>query len=362
VNSFFIRLEALPPVEKRADLVSRYIFHHYLAQMPRAPWVDHRLLQRKKIRDESPCFRHHEPATFGEFISTIAKMPVQLLSNFEPDASVNMTFGLAAQGLRLFHLDLKAQKKKLIEIVKEIESKAYRDQGRVYWPHFIRNPKGDYLPFINLGLPKGIGGVISFLSLCYSENIERARCRKLIDGAIKTLLWIDQESHELGLPAGWGYSPYEKKHSMSWMYGDLTVGYVLALAGHRCQNQAWMQAGEKIFLRGLQPPHLEKIIRVCNFMFGGAGLAHLAFRFHQLTGNREALLASKIWLERTNQRYIRVAQKKELQEFRKHPEITPSLLNSSLGLYLVNWHHEGFIDARWDSIYGLSNPVSQAII
>lgn len=181
-------------------------------------------------------------------------------------------------------------------------------------------------------------------------------------GAIHTLLWIDQENGESGFPAGWGYSPYEKKHQMSWMYGDLTLGYALTLAGHRGRNKSWIQAGERIFFRGLKSAQFEKPIKICSFQFGGAGVSHLAFRFYQLTGNRDALWVSRIVLDRTNHRYIQTGQKKELQEFRKHPEIAPSLLNSGLGLYLVNWHHEGFIDARWDSIFGLSNPVSRKII
>jgi hypothetical protein len=97
-------------------------------------------------------------------------------------------------------------------------------------------------------------------------------------------------------------------------------------------------------------------------MFGGAGILHLAYRYYQVTGQKEALYASKVWLTATNEKFFKFSQAKELSEFKKNPKITPSLLNSSLGLYLVNWHHDGLIDAKWDSIFGLSNPCSGEII
>jgi hypothetical protein len=219
----------------------------------------------------------------------------------------------------------------------------------------------------SLGLTRGIAGTILYLSLCYRLGFRRARCLSLLSEAIEHILDIDRRTGHRGLPRFWGKEVPWELRPLGIQFGDPLVGFTLAVAGYRCEVEDWKREGDRIFWRGIRNP-----LAAASQPFlgtGAAGFAHLAFKYGQLTGEAEARREARRWLGHANALFARRFRKiertllrAEARQPRLDPRGRPGLLNTSLGLELVNWSHTGRIDCRWDSMLGFSNPVSGGVV
>lgn len=303
---------------------------------------------------------------FPEVFAKSIKQKIILNNRIEQQVTCSFWTGTLRHGMRLFHKkklserDLKTQK----EIIKGLNT-TYKTKGRgKFWVTFLKdireNPeKCDYS---NLGI-KGHLGILIYLSLCYEQNISRKVAMKLLEGAIHGLLDIDRKCSHKGLPA-WGFNGHEEVFLSNYVCGDFISGYVLVLAGKRCKKPSWVNQGRKIFERKLDWTIKELVGDKYNFSSGSIGLAHLCWRYLQLVDSAK--------VQKKYESLVQHAQKVFFKEFYEKEKIyslekikvktTPDFFTSSLGLDIVLKTHRGEIGAGWDSMLGLSNPVTHKVV
>jgi hypothetical protein len=284
--------------------------------------------------------------------------------HFKYELSGSSTHGLPAEILRTLQSPLtKSRISRIEKLIDRLEELGHVNEDRIFWLNYLLlKDESPPVGAIGLSLHRGMAGIIAALSLCYQLGIKRRQCLKLLEGAVKQVLLIDKMTGCSELPSYWGNPKISNIRRTTLCYGDVAVGYALTLAGLRCQKRAWINHGKKIFKRGIRRSAKEANIIVPYFSDGACGLSHMAYRFYQLTKDRSVLSEVKRW--RTIADHLHEKSENE-QKLIKIPgkKITPaSLHNSALGFYLVKWFQDGLIDARWDSMYGLSNPITGNIV
>ncbi|HVE84374.1 MAG TPA: lanthionine synthetase LanC family protein [Myxococcales bacterium] len=137
-----------------------------------------------------------------------------------------------------------------------------------------------------LGLTHGIAGIIAFLARMVELGISPARSRRLLDGAMETLL-----AHRLPRGATSRF-PCElvpgqplKPFRSAWCHGDIGISTQLLLAARRTGTPAW----ERLAVRVARDCATRSFEDAWNWepilCHGSLGTAHLLNRMFQATGD-----------------------------------------------------------------------------
>lgn len=354
---------------KIRDDLSTYIFLNYCSAFePKA---------RKKLKALSKTVLKENRLSYpvqADFIEYQLKGKVEIEKSFAPESSASLAHGITGQILRYLMSPLtKVNIKRIEKLIDELEKISYHKNDCIFWPSHFTNQTGTVVA-IGLSLHRGMGGVISVLSMCFKSGIKIEKTMELLEGAVNQLLLIDKATGKKGLPVHWGTKDLPSYSQNSLYSGDPGIGYAIMVAGLRCGKKSWVLEGERILRRGLKKSPLKGGIDDPTFGSGASGISHLSFKAFQLTQDKFYLKESKKWLKIADTLYEKkfrafeesVEKTKTTQErirLGKRPEATPACIhNSGLGLYLVRWVQEGLIDSRWDSMYGLTNPQSGEIL
>jgi hypothetical protein len=295
---------------------------------------------------------------------------------FKPEPCADLSFGYAALGLRALHAKPASSRtrKQAAQAVSALETCAFRDPNGLYWLKFAAGFRHlSTRPTINFGFSTGIAGPLLFLSACARAKIERRRCVALIESVESFLRPLAKKPLPAFIDCGTNRSS-DFEGDLVNDNGDLCVGYAFLLAGLRLKRPEWIRFGKRLFRRGARAIERFADRNTPYVSKGWAGYALLFFRYAELTGDSSALKKSRLYLRRANETYWSTWRKRELAfteermrrlRFYKGQERVPdaaNLLNSSLGLYLVNETVEGRLRAKWDSILGFTNPVTGKIV
>lgn len=163
--------------------------------------------------------------------------------------------------------------------------------------------KGGPLPHYSLSMAHGVIGITSLLLRIYQEGINQPVAEKLIIGAIEWIL-----NHKVYLPGNHSIFPNNlvgssmsgTYSSLSWCYGDLSIGYVLYEAANVFDKSEWLSEALSIMHNcigrrdPLNNPELNPM-----FCHGTSGISYLFNKFYSLTGDQRYLDESNFWLEKT---------------------------------------------------------------
>ncbi len=278
----------------------------------------------------------------------------------EPSASLQ--HGCCGQISRTLHAGplTSRRRSRVGALVRELDGLRFEKNGRVSWPSYFRSsPQGSVFPGLSLSLHNGLGGAIAILSLCWTLEVEKKICARLLAGAVQQVLDVERAYGGVGLPAFCGHP--ELKHvearRSTAIYGDAAMGYAIAVAGRRCGVASWARCGAFIFKRGLAKTPRQARVFGNGIATGAIGLSHLAYRYHQMTGDSTVLAHGLRWRAHAERLYA-MSSGRGGPTFRGARHERNHLFNSVLGYWLARWFQDGAIDGRWDSLFGLSNPVS----
>ncbi len=145
----------------------------------------------------------------------------------------------------------------------------------------------------NLGLAHGIPGVIGFLARCVRHDVDRARARTLLDGAMAYLLATPPST--TGRFPAWLPSNTATKR-VAWCYGDLGVSFAILAAAQACSRDDWRQ---QALVLARECARDEDPIRDTGLCHGTAGALHMFARLWNATREQAFADAAIRWLDRT---------------------------------------------------------------
>lgn len=143
----------------------------------------------------------------------------------------------------------------------------------------------------NYGLAHGLPGVVGFLARCVRLEVEAARARALLDGAMTALLAVGPANYPSWIPSDSG------NRRVAWCYGDLGVVFAILAAARACDRSDWQDAALGL-ARGCASVD-DPMIRDAGLCHGTAGAAHLFARLWNATGEDPFADAARRWLDRT---------------------------------------------------------------
>lgn len=182
-------------------------------------------------------------------------------------------------------------------VIDLLERSARPHDGGLAWytaPELLADWQRGEAPegYWNYGLAHGLPGVIGLLARCLRFDIEPARVRPLLDGAMTALLAVG--------PAGfpmWRPSQHESQRRTAWCYGDLGVSFGILAAGTICKRADWLEAA--LVLARSCAEYDDPTIREASLCHGTAGAMHLFARWWHATGEDVFAAAARRWLART---------------------------------------------------------------
>jgi hypothetical protein len=263
------------------------------------------------------------------------------------------TLGIAGAGLGLLQGSNKTAEEDLIidQLFKRLH---FDSSNRMFWPTAFRagkklsrrGPK-----YLDLGLAHGLPG-----TLLYLAYFNRRRPGKLtvdqihkIEGMVAGLLdWNRAHTQK-----GFGFfadEPKDIQPRSAWCYGDPGVGFAVLQLGLSFKNDEWYAAGNKIALRGLSRSLRTSLVKNPYFCHGAIGLAHIAARTYQLTGDRRFKTQAARWYGISAKIY---------RKYSKVDDGDLSLTAHSLGYFHFAVAARLKRDPSWDSLFLLSLPGSK---
>jgi hypothetical protein len=189
-------------------------------------------------------------------------------------------------------------------VLQQLEAIAVHSQDGIAWytpPEHLpeykrqRHPAGHY----DLGVAHGVAGVIYLLAELVHHDVDVARSRSLLEGAVAWLL-ARQRSPDSVSRFGAVFVPDEpiEDTRLAWCYGDLGIAAVLHHAARRVGRDEWNRVARNLFDHCLHwPPDRDWIADAC-LCHGALGVAHLFNRVYQEDGDRTYREAAVRWYQR----------------------------------------------------------------
>ena len=140
--------------------------------------------------------------------------------------------------------------------------------------------------FYNLGVARGIPGVIGFLSEALKKGISEKITRPLLEESVAWFLDQDHGQHyPLFIPHNCIIGRAKKViPPFGWCHGDLGIAPVLINAGQALQNDRVERRGLEIGLRACRFTKSTAGVEGPLFCHGASGIVHIFNRLYQMTG------------------------------------------------------------------------------
>nr|WP_294894827.1 lanthionine synthetase C family protein [uncultured Pedobacter sp.] len=217
----------------------------------------------------------------------------------------------------------------------------------IKWPNNFLNDSNE----IDLGMPHGISGILSFLTVCYKKGISRKTVFHLIHGCINFLERSgNPPDFHSWFPSKVGdFSPSNSR--LSWCYGDLTVCKSIWNAGAITGKKSWCKLSIDILTKSCGRLDFEETGVVdSGICHGSFGVAHLYNRVYQRTHIEEFRKAGIHWFNK----YLNLERSdlnkslKILNSENKGRDESIGLLTGSIGIELTLISAFSDISPSWD--------------
>jgi len=188
-------------------------------------------------------------------------------------------------------------------ILGHLERLARRTPAGLSWhtpPELLPPWQAELAPagYTNLGLAHGIPGVVAILARYIAADLDAARARTLLDGAVAYLRSVAQPRVGSRYPA-WLPTTGESTSRVAWCYGDLGVAVALMSAATITGRADWRaDALELAHGMAARPFEASQAIDT-GLCHGAAGVAHLFNRLAQASGDDGLTRAADAWFGHT---------------------------------------------------------------
>lgn len=256
-------------------------------------------------------------------------------------------------------------KRKKYDVIKRIISSLYsKVSGESIEIKFV-NKNFNGTCYYDFGLAHGNAAILFFIGKCYSLNILRTKCFKIIKCMIKFFFNNIQSDDSIAIfPYKILSEQYEKGKTiqfcrLGWCYGDLSILHTLLL------TSIWIN-DKKLNKRVLEmlknktsnrKSIKQTLINDAGFCHGAAGVGYIFYKLYKLTGEKKFLYTSTFWTKKTLQNSKGAGiEKKYILNIKTEKNISPwELLTgyAGIGLFLSSII---IIDKNndWDEIFLLS--------
>lgn len=150
----------------------------------------------------------------------------------------------------------------------------------------------------NLGLAHGIPGPIALFARMIANDVEAARARPLLDGAVAYLLGVAAPDPD-GRYAGWLPSAEGGSTRLAWCYGDLGVSLALVSAAQATGEVEWRTQGLELARLCASRTFAQAHVRDAGLCHGTAGAMHCFNRLWHATGEAVFADAARAWVDHT---------------------------------------------------------------
>lgn len=193
-----------------------------------------------------------------------------------------------------------------VEIIQKLEESGIREGSEIKWSRFDKYISK--LDVYDFGLAHGMSGILYFLGKCYFKDIERERCKALIDGIISFYFNNIQDPLVIGsyFPDAIPVHRYQLKNNngsksrVGWCYGDLGITHTIFLISKwtgdiELYNQALIMLKEIAKRRGFDATLLSE----AGLCHGSSGNGTIFLSLFRKTNYPEFLDAAEYYLNIT---------------------------------------------------------------
>lgn len=193
----------------------------------------------------------------------------------------------------------------LEQAVDRLAESALRHTGGLTWrtapdrlPRHLRTLAPDGC--CDLGLARGLPGVIALLAVAVQLGINASKARSLLDGAVGWLLAQRLQGPSTSCFPAWAWPAKARTAARSgWCHGDPGVAAALLLAARAVGEPQWEREAVAVARLAAGRPPAQTGVADASFCHGAAGLAHIFNRLYQATGDKELGVAARFWIEQT---------------------------------------------------------------
>lgn len=214
--------------------------------------------------------------------------------------------------------------------------------------------------YINVGVAHGVTGIVSFLARCIAADVEVARARRLLEGAVEWLLTQRESApgdrhlfpafvmpDRVVPPGHWG-----------WCHGELGIACVLEVAGRITETTAWLAAARETALATAAQPIGALGFDDAGLCHGACGAGHLLHRLYRATAEPALAAAARRCFEHglaMRRPAIGVAGFQEFEPPDRWLD-TPGLLAGAAGIGLALVSAVTDQVPGWDAVFLISGP------
>jgi hypothetical protein len=210
---------------------------------------------------------------------------------------------------------------------------------------------------INLGIAHGLSGALCFAADAKHIGLASRLTQSLLD--INSQL---TKAPNKSFPGYWpllesGRRAAEKQTNLqsAWCYGDPGVGFAL-LKSSRLPLRGKLKAGANsvglsLLKRGLRRELAKSPVNGFYFCHGAAGMAQIAMRAGEISGDREFRALQKFWIRRLDRN---ISRSEVIRSRTPHSEI----LTGRLGEGLTILSYLSSLDAKWDRVFLLDGKLN----
>ncbi len=237
-----------------------------------------------------------------EFLDEIDVTLSNLIDLLISDENYDFLNGLV--GIGIYFL-----KRKKYDVVKRMISSLYSKISDEFIEIKFVNKNFNGNRYYDFGLAHGNAAILFFISKCYSLNILRTKCFKIIKGMVKFFFNNIQSNDSIAIfPYKIPSEQYKKDKTiqfcrLGWCYGDLSILHTLLLVS------IWIN-DKKLNKRVLEmlknktsnrKSIKQTLINDAGFCHGAAGVGYIFYKLYKLTGEKIFLYTSTFWTKKTLQ-------------------------------------------------------------
>lgn len=317
--------QGVDPAQPNANAEAA-LFLAYLSQVMKDPEVENTALLYLDTAIKGVAHARMTPSLFGGFtgvawsmgqIREIKPKSVSADSTSRVDEALtaylshrpwsdhyDLISGLTGIGIYAIEQYPRGGSAKCIEyIVGHLDDLAQVQPDGIAWltsPQFLsaelqaENPEGVF----DTGAAHGIAGVISFIAQAYELGLQRAKCRRLLDGAVNWLLKRRLSKTSDSAFPNWisgGLDDVRGARS-AWCYGDPGISLAVITAALSVEQRTWLAEAVGVARQAARRSEARTGVVDAGICHGAAGLGHIYNRIFQLTGDETVGEAACRWL------------------------------------------------------------------
>jgi lantibiotic biosynthesis protein len=216
----------------------------------------------------------------------------------------NLSHGLVGLGTYALGRDRPVARRVLERVISHLDAGSTRLGSGIAWEtpaRWLTSAELRGAPragrFFNLGMSRGVAGVIAFLSDAILADAVPTRARPLLEGAIAWILDHDADASGSGFPYALSGAAPERAR-LAWCNGDLGIAVALTKAARALGSVPLNRKARDVARRAARRDLADSGVIDACLCHGAGGAGHVFNRLWQQTGDDVLRAAAELWFTR----------------------------------------------------------------